>query len=62
MFLKYEFCICFIDVVIFENDDFGVLVSFEMMCYLKKVGFVWFGMYFEFFGCMWLKCWSVGYD
>lgn len=45
--LKYEPRIRSIDVVILENDDPGVLVSFEMTCHLKKAGLVRFGTYFE---------------
>ncbi|EGD01685.1 hypothetical protein B1M_25302 [Burkholderia sp. TJI49] len=45
--LKYEPRIRAIDVEILENDDPGVLVSFEMTCHLKKAGLVRFGTYFE---------------
>ncbi|AOI90134.1 type VI secretion system baseplate subunit TssE [Burkholderia pseudomultivorans] len=45
--LKYESRIRAIDVEILENDDPGVLVSFEMTCHLKKAGLVRFGTYFE---------------
>ncbi|RQR35099.1 type VI secretion system baseplate subunit TssE, partial [Burkholderia sp. Bp9143] len=45
--LKYEPRIRAIDVEILENDDPGVLVSFEMTCHLKKTGLVRFGTYFE---------------
>ncbi|NLP60851.1 type VI secretion system baseplate subunit TssE [Paraburkholderia sacchari] len=45
--LKYEPRIRSIDVVILENDEPGVLVSFEMTCHLKKAGLVRFGTYFE---------------
>ncbi|MFD1557426.1 type VI secretion system baseplate subunit TssE [Paraburkholderia silviterrae] len=45
--LKYEPRIRAIDVAILENDDPGVLVSFEMTCHLKKAGLVRFGTYFE---------------
>nr|WP_281376261.1 type VI secretion system baseplate subunit TssE [Burkholderia guangdongensis] len=45
--LKYEPRIHSIDVEILENDDPGVLVSFEMTCHLKKAGLVRFGTYFE---------------
>ena len=45
--LKYEPRIRAIDVEIIENDDPGVLMSFEMTCHLKKAGLVRFGTYFE---------------
>lgn len=45
--LKYEPRIRSIDVLIIENHDPGVLVSFEMTCHLKKAGLVRFGTYFE---------------
>ncbi|GLU33518.1 type VI secretion system baseplate subunit TssE [Trinickia caryophylli] len=45
--LKYEPRIRAIDVEILENDNPGVLVSFEMTCHLKKAGLVRFGTYFE---------------
>jgi type VI secretion system protein len=45
--LNYEPRIRAIDVEILENDDPGVLVSFEMTCHLKKAGLVRFGTYFE---------------
>ncbi|WP_433695077.1 type VI secretion system baseplate subunit TssE [Paraburkholderia phenoliruptrix] len=45
--LKYEPRIRKIDVDILENDDPGVLVSFEMTCHLRKAGLVRFGTYFE---------------
>ena len=45
--LKYEPRIRSIDVAILENDDPGVLVSFEMTCHLRKAGLVRFGTYFE---------------
>lgn len=45
--LKYEPRIRAIDVEIIENDDPGVLVSFEMTCHLKRSGLVRFGTYFE---------------
>ncbi|WP_213303612.1 type VI secretion system baseplate subunit TssE [Paraburkholderia sacchari] len=45
--LKYEPRMRSIDVMILENDDPGVLVSFEMTCHLKKAGRVRFGTYFE---------------
>ncbi|WP_321839164.1 type VI secretion system baseplate subunit TssE [Paraburkholderia bannensis] len=45
--LKYEPRIRSIDVSILANNDPGVLVSFEMTCYLKKSGLVRFGTYFE---------------
>ncbi|MBR8307128.1 type VI secretion system baseplate subunit TssE [Burkholderia cenocepacia] len=60
--LKYEPRIRSIDVAILENDDPGVLVSFEMTCHLKKAGLVRFGTYFEAPGRMWLKRRSVGRD
>lgn len=51
--LKYEPRICAIDVEILENDDPGVLVSFEMACHLKKAGLV--GTYFEPPDRMWVE-------
>jgi type VI secretion system protein len=45
--LQYEPRIRSIDVAINENDDPGVLVSFEMTCHLKKAGLVRLGTYFE---------------
>jgi type VI secretion system protein len=45
--LKYEPRIRSIDVEILENDDPGVLASFEMTCHLEKAGLVRFGTYFE---------------
>lgn len=45
--LKFEPRIRAIDVEIIENDDPGVLVSFEMTCHLKRSGLVRFGTYFE---------------
>ncbi|HEP6425820.1 type VI secretion system baseplate subunit TssE [Burkholderia cenocepacia] len=60
--LKYEPRIRSIDVAILENDDPGVLVSFEMTCDLKKAGLVRFGTYFEPPGRMWLKRRSAGHD
>ncbi|KWA40592.1 type VI secretion protein [Burkholderia territorii] len=45
--LKYEPRIRAIDVEILENNDPGVLVSFEMICHLRKAGLVRFGTYFE---------------
>ncbi len=45
--LTYEPRIRAIDVRIIENHDPGVLVSFEMTCYLKRAGLVRFGTYFE---------------
>lgn len=45
--LKYEPRIRSIEVAIIENDDPGVLVSFEMTCHLKKAGLVRFCTYFE---------------
>ncbi|KVE40089.1 type VI secretion system baseplate subunit TssE [Burkholderia sp. TSV86] len=45
--LEYEPRIRSIDVEILENDDPGVLVSFEMTCQLKTAGLVRFGTYFE---------------
>jgi type VI secretion system protein len=45
--LNYEPRIRAIDVEILENNDPGVLVSFEMTCHLKKAGLVRFGTYFE---------------
>ncbi|KWO55261.1 type VI secretion system baseplate subunit TssE [Burkholderia territorii] len=53
--LKYEPRIRAIDVDILENDDPGVLVSFEMTCHLKNAGLVRFGTYFEPPGRMWVK-------
>jgi len=45
--LVYEPRIRAVDIDILENDDPGVLVSFEMTCHLKKAGLVRFGTYFE---------------
>ncbi|GAB7525072.1 hypothetical protein PBS_40610 [Paraburkholderia sp. 2C] len=45
--LKYEPRIRSIDVTIIDNDDPGVLVSFEMACHLRKAGLVRFGTHFE---------------
>ena len=45
--LKYEPRIRAIDVEITDNQDPGVLVSFEMTCHMKKAGLVRFGTYFE---------------
>jgi type VI secretion system protein len=45
--LKYEPRIRSIDVTILDNDDPGVLVSFEMACHLRKTGLVRFGTHFE---------------
>jgi type VI secretion system protein len=45
--LKYEPRIRSIDVEIINNQDPGVLVSFEMTCHMKKTGLVRFGTYFE---------------
>ncbi|MBB5406930.1 MULTISPECIES: type VI secretion system baseplate subunit TssE [unclassified Paraburkholderia] len=45
--LKYEPRIRAIDVEIIDNQDPGVLVSFEMTCHMKKAGLVRFGTYFE---------------
>lgn len=53
--LKYEPRIRSIDVDILENDDPGVLVSFEMTCHLKTAGLVRFGTYFEPPGRMQVK-------
>lgn len=53
--LKYEPRIRSIDVGIIENNDPGVLVSFELTCHLKKAGLVRFGTYFEPPGRMRLK-------
>ena len=53
--LKYEPRIRSIDVAILDNDDPGVLMSFEMTCHLKKAGLVRFGTYFEPSGRMWLQ-------
>ncbi|VWB30367.1 type VI secretion protein [Burkholderia latens] len=39
---------------ILENDEPGVLVSFEMTCHLKKAGLVRFGTYCEPPRRMWL--------
>jgi type VI secretion system protein len=53
--LKYEPRIRAIDVDILDDDDPGVLVSFEMTCHLKKAGLVRFGTYFEPPGRMLVK-------
>jgi type VI secretion system protein len=45
--LVYEPRIRAVDIDILENDDPGVLVSFEMTCHLKHAGLVRFGTYFE---------------
>jgi type VI secretion system protein len=45
--LKYEPRIRAIEVEIIDNQDPGVLVSFDMTCHLKKSGLVRFGTYFE---------------
>ncbi|APR39615.1 type VI secretion system baseplate subunit TssE [Paraburkholderia sp. SOS3] len=45
--LKYEPRIRSIDVTIIDNDDPGVLVSFEMACHLRNAGLVRFGTHFE---------------
>jgi type VI secretion system protein len=45
--LKYEPRIRSIDVTILDNDDPGVLVSFEMACHLRNTGLVRFGTHFE---------------
>jgi type VI secretion system protein len=45
--LKYEPRIRSIDIAIIENNDPGVLVSFEMACHLRKTGLVRFGTHFE---------------
>ncbi|KVN70147.1 type VI secretion protein [Burkholderia ubonensis] len=45
--LRYEPRIRSIDVEIIDNQDPGILVSFEMTCHLKNAGFVRFGTYFE---------------
>ncbi|HEY4353578.1 MAG TPA: type VI secretion system baseplate subunit TssE [Paraburkholderia sp.] len=45
--LKYEPRIRSIDVTIIDNDDPGVLVSFEMACHLRNIGLVRFGTHFE---------------
>jgi type VI secretion system protein len=53
--LEYEPRIRAIDVEILEDNDPGVLVSFEMTCHLKKAGLVRFGTYFEPPGRMHIK-------
>ncbi|KVT44788.1 type VI secretion system baseplate subunit TssE [Burkholderia ubonensis] len=45
--LRYEPRIRSIDVEIIDNQDPGILVSFEMTCHLKNAGLVRFGTYFE---------------
>ena len=45
--LKYEPRIRSLDIAIIENDDPGVLVSFEMICHLLRNGLVRFGTHFE---------------
>jgi len=45
--LEYEPRIRAVEIDILENDDPGVLVSFEMTCHLKHAALVRFGTYFE---------------
>ena len=45
--LKYEPRIRAVEVEIIDNQDPGVLVSFDMTCHLKNSGLVRFGTYFE---------------
>lgn len=53
--LKYEPRIQAIDIGILEDDDPGMMVSFEMTCHLRKSGLVRFGTYFEANGRMTIK-------
>jgi type VI secretion system protein len=41
--LKYGPRIRSIDIDIIDNNDPGILVSFEMVCHLRKTGLVRFG-------------------
>lgn len=45
--LAYEPRVSAVEIDILQNDDPGVLVSFEMTCHLQKTGLVRFGTYFE---------------
>ncbi|WP_322060985.1 type VI secretion system baseplate subunit TssE [Paraburkholderia sp. J63] len=45
--LKFEPRLRSVGIEINDNPDPGLLVSFTMVCYLKKAGLVRFGTYFE---------------
>ena len=45
--LKFEPRLRSVEIEINENPDPGLLVSFTMVCILKKAGLVRFGTYFE---------------
>lgn len=45
--LRFEPRLRSIDIEINDNQDPGLLVSFTMVCHLRKAGLVRFGTYFE---------------